>query len=263
MPDFSTLLTSLENGVFTVTLNRPDVKNAMSAEMVGELRRALDYAEREPAARVLVLRGAGATFCAGGDVKDMGQALAGGAGGRDAITEMSRAFGTLCHSFSSTPLPFVTVVEGAAMAGGLGLVCASDVTIAAPDATFGLPETSFGLVPAQIAPFLVERLGYSQAKRLAVTGGFLGAEKALAIGLVHEVANNVNAALERTIARILKCAPGAIAATKALVRQARFTPPAEVVEHAAKAFTTALRGEEGQEGTRAFVEKRPPSWTVR
>ena len=130
-------------------------------------------------------------------------------------------------------------------------------------ADFRLPETSLGLIPAQIAPFLVERLGYSEAKRIAVTGARFGAEEAYRIGLVHKVCANeaeVEEAVAATLRQILVCAPGAVAETKKLLRRARSEDPASLVEHAAAVFAKAARGEEGAEGLRAFAEKRKPAW---
>jgi isohexenylglutaconyl-CoA hydratase len=127
---------------------------------------------------------------------------------------------------------------------------------------FRLPETSIGLVPAQIAAFLVERLGYSEAKRLAVSGGKLDAKAALAIGLVHEVhaAAELDAALARVISECLQCAPGAVAATKALMAKARFASPSTMVQEASLVFARAALGPEGVEGTTAFVQKRKRKW---
>jgi len=128
---------------------------------------------------------------------------------------------------------------------------------------FRLPETSLGVIPAQIAPFLVERLGYSQAKRLAVTGAKVNAEQALALALVHEVlpdAPTLNDALKRTLSQILACAPGAIGVTKDLMARARLTPAEHLINDAARLFSRAVLSEEGQEGTSAFMQKRAPRW---
>ena len=263
MGGFATIIAEQRDGVLRLTLNRPAVRNAMSLEMVGELRAALRAAEAGGSVRVIVLRGAGGTFCSGGDISDMAKARgAEPQGGSDPIAEVSRAFGELCAAFSRTGLAVVAVVEGAAMGGGFGLACVSDVTIAAPGAKFGLPETGLGLVPAQIVPLLMERLGAGQTRRLAVIGGFVGAEEALAIGLAHEVAKDVDAALEATLARILACAPEALAATKALIRQARLEPAEALVGHAAEVFAAAVRGAEGIEGMKAFLEKRKAAWVL-
>lgn len=255
-----------------IFLNRPEARNAMSLQMVAELQqvlRAAEATEGTPSAvRVVVLRGEGGHFCAGADLKDMAvarmQAMQRTVGAPDPIAEVNAAFGNLCVAYANTPLAVVAVLEGTVMGGGLGLACVADVAIASDTAAFRLPETSLGVVPAQIAPFLVERLGYSQAKRLAVTGGRLDAAGALAVGLVHAVTTpeGLAAALDQTLADILACAPGALAATKALMRKARFTAAADLVTEAAAIFSHAAQGPEGQEGMTAFIEKRKPNWAV-
>lgn len=259
--------------VLEITLNRPDVRNAMSLAMVEELRRALAQAEvsvgsAQPT-RVVVLRGAGGHFCAGGDLKDMAmarmRALESPTGTdlvHDPVAEVNAAFGRMCAAFADTPLAVVAVLEGTVMGGGFGLACVADVAIATETAHFRLPETALGVVPAQIAPFLVERLGYSQAKRLAVTGGRLDAAQALAIGLVHQQVQTteVDSAVQAVLTDILACAPGALAATKALMAKARWNPPADLVDEAAALFSRAVQGPEGQEGTSAFLQKRKPTW---
>ena len=178
----TTLQVQLDRGVCTLTLNRPEVRNAMSMTMVQELLTALERVEANPAVRVVVLRGAGGHFCAGGDIGDMAQArmklaqqqaqLSAGEAvtERNPIEAVNAAFGRLCLAYAHSSLPIVTVLEGTVMGGGFGLACVSDVSLARDNVSFRLPETSLGIVPAQIAPFLVERLGYAEAKRLAVTG---------------------------------------------------------------------------------------------
>jgi len=285
-----------------VTLNRPEARNAMSLAMVAELRQVLAAAEatagQPDAVRVVVLRGAGGHFCAGADLKDMAgarmramQAAAPGLGASaagtqdstaedaavvegaegaavgpraalDPIAQVNAEFGELCVAFSRTPLAVVAVLEGTVMGGGFGLACVADVVIASDTAQFRLPETSLGVVPAQIAPFLVERLGYSQAKRLAVTGGRLDAAAGLRVGLVHTVVHTeeLQTELDRVLTDILACAPGALAATKALMAKARMQEPQTLVQHAATVFSQAAQGPEGLEGITAFMQKRKPNW---
>ena len=248
--------------VLHFTLNRPELRNAMSMTMVGELRAALADAERDGITRVIVLRGAGGHFCAGADLRSMADARAALGANPNALVETNAAFGELCVAFAATGLAVVAVLEGTVMGGGFGLACVADVAIASTSVDFRLPETSLGLVPAQIGPFLVERLGYSQAKRLAVTGARINAAQALAIALVHEVhaADALDTALARVIADILRCAPQAVAATKALIAKARHVEPQALVIEAAQVFSRAALGSEGVEGTTAFLQKRPASW---
>lgn len=257
-----TLLLHREGPVCHVTLNRPEQRNAMSAQMVAELRAALAAAQADGQTRVIVLRGAGRHFCAGADLQDLAAARARLAEHPEALAEQNAAFGDLCVDFSNTGLATVAVLQGTVMGGGLGLACVADVVIADHSVSFRLPETSLGLVPAQIAPYLVERLGYSEARRLAVTGGRLDAQQALLLRLVHELhaPDQLEAALVRVVGEILQCAPGAIAASKQLISQSRFMPAATLVHDAAQVFSQAALGPEGVEGVGAFLAKRKAAW---
>lgn len=275
LPDiFAIKLVAIEvqqsGAVLHITLNRPDSRNAMSLQMVAELQQVLNLAEATAgtptAVRVVVLRGSGGHFCAGADLKDMAgarmRAMQRAEGAPDPIAEVNAEFGRLCAAYAKTPLAVVAVLEGTVMGGGFGLACVADVAIASDTVNFRLPETSLGVVPAQIAPFLVERLGYSQAKRLAVTGGRLDAAAALRLGLVHAVVQTteLQAELDKVLAEILACAPGALGATKALMAQARLQEPPSLVQAAAAIFSRAAQGPEGLEGITAFMQKRKPNW---
>ena len=272
MPVLQALSLHCAGPVWHLRLNRPEVRNAMSLAMVDELGAVLAHAEACAAAggpqapRVLVLRGAGGHFCAGADLRDMAAArMREAAGQADATAEVNARFGRLCAAWAATGLATVAVLDGTVMGGGLGLACVVDVALAGPDVSLRLPETALGLLPAQIAPWLVQRLGLSQAQRLAVTGGRLGAAQALRIGLVHEAlpdAAALDAALADTLRDILACAPGALAATKALMALAAQGDPARLIDGAARQFAACARGAEGLEGTAAFLQKRPPAWAV-
>lgn len=261
----SDLIVRRDGPVLHLTLNRPAQRNPLSVAMVQALREALAAAEADGSTRVLVLRGAGGHFCSGGEIADLAAARARLADDPDAIVRLSTAFGDLCVAVADSPLATVALLEGTVMGGGFGLACVTDVALAADNVDFRLPETSLGLLPAQIGLFLVERLGLSEARRLAVTGARLGAAEALALRLVHEVhpAAALDAALARVVQAVLRCAPGAVAATKALLARARHHAPASLVHEAAEAFSAAVLGDEGAEGTAAFLAKRPPRWAPR
>ncbi len=254
-----------QGGALHVTLHRPEVRNAMSLEMVAELEAVLDAVLDRRDVRVLVLRGAGGHFCAGGDVKDMAKArmTAPRPGEPDPVAEVNRAFGRAITKVDRAPQAVVAVLEGAVLGGGFGLACVADVAIAHAEASFGLPETGLGLPPAQIAPFLVRRLGLSQARRLAVTGGRLSGAQAHALGLVHELGHD-DAALATVLARVLgeirRCAPGAVAATKHLMLQVGAVDHERLLDEGAERFAAAARGPEGVEGMTAFIGKRKPRW---
>ncbi len=257
-----TILQAESRGVLTVTLARPETRNALTLEMVDELRGIFAAAEAREDLRALVLRGSEGNFCAGADLKDLMRAR--GQGG-SSIAETNAAFGHLCAEFTRLSLPTLCVLSGAVLGGGFGLACAADFALADDTATFGLPETSLGLVPAQIAPFLIERLGFSQAKRLALMGGKVSAQEALVIGLVHEL-HHSGAALEKALTslltRLLRCAPRATRVTKKLVMHARSAELVAFVAHAAEQFAEQLGSSEGGEGVRAFMEKRAPAWSA-
>jgi isohexenylglutaconyl-CoA hydratase len=267
LPTLNHLLLEQQQGTLTITLNRPSVRNAMSLAMIHELLSVLALAEADAGVRVLVMRGAGGHFCAGADIKDLAAARTRpAADGQDPVAETNAMFGRLCLAYARTPLPLVCLLEGSVMGGGFGLACVSDISIASTTTVFALPETSLGVVPAQIAPFLVERLGYSQAKRLAISGGKLSAAAAFAIGLVHEVHDStatLEQALESTLDTLYKCAPNATRLTKQLMQRARSEAPETLIDHAASVFSGALKSAEGHEGTLAFMQKRKPRWAER
>lgn len=260
LPNCETLLLHRDDGVLHVTLDRPDSRNAMSLAMVGELRAVLEHARHDATLRAIVLRGAGGHFCAGGDIKDMASARAKGGG---AYRELNRVFGALLEEAQAAPQVLVALLEGAVLGGGFGLACVSDVAIAARDARFGLPETTLGVLPAQIAPFVVGRIGLTQARRLALTAARFDGAEALRLGLVHYCEADAEA-LQRRLADVLgqirQCAPQANAQTKALLLASEREALGPLLDRAAEQFAAAVTGAEGAEGTLAFVQKRKPRW---
>lgn len=207
LPNCETLLLEQAGGVLHVTLNRPDSRNAMSLAMVEELRTVLAAVRTVPDVRALVLRGAGGHFCAGGDIKDMASARATGG---DAYRSLNRAFGSLLEEAQAQPQALVVVLEGAVLGGGFGLACVSDIAIAHVGAQFGLPETSLGVLPAQIAPFVVKRIGLTQARRLALTAARFDGFDALRLGLVHFAEADtagVEQRLAESLEQVRRCAP--------------------------------------------------------
>ena len=257
-----------EGPVLRVWLNRPEARNALVAGMGDELRATFAALRTMHDVRVVVLRGAGGTFCAGGDVKNFNAASAPLApGAHDTLKDANRAGGALFQSIDEARQAVIVVVEGFAMGGGFGMACLGDITIARADARFAMTEVTLGIVPAQISPFVVRRIGLTAARRLGVSGGRLDGRQARDIGIAHEVADDapaLEAAIDAAIAQILTCAPDAVAVTKALMhRAARGGETLDAqLDRAAGEFVAAVRSEEGREGTRAFVEKRKPAWTV-
>ncbi|MCA9682449.1 MAG: enoyl-CoA hydratase/isomerase family protein [Myxococcales bacterium] len=268
LPTTKHLALERQGSVLHLSFNRPEARNAMSFAMVEEIVAVFDAIEDTQEIRVVVLRGAGGNFCAGGDIKDMAKVRMMPApeevgGPDDPMAVANRKFGTMLSLVEAAPQAVVAVVEGAAMGGGFGLACVADVTLARSDAKFRLPETSLGIPPAQIAPFIVRRIGLTQARRLAVTGGRLDGDQAKAIGLVHESyadAEALETGLAQTLADIRRCAPGAVAITKDLVISALSENLEVLLDRGARDFARAIRSAEGMEGTMAFVEKREPKW---
>ena len=265
LPETKTLLTRLEGGVLHVTFNRPESRNSMSPEMLADIEAVFAAIANDRAVRAVVLRGAGGHFCAGADLKGM---MAAGMkppapGEPDAIANMNRGFGSMLRQVQNAPQVVIAVCEGAVLGGGFGLACVSDIAFAHADAKFGLPETTRGLPPAQIAPFVVERIGLTQARRLALTGAqFRGAE-ALQLGLVHEgfaSEDELQDKLQAAITKVLHCAPQANAVTKAILLQAGKADLDQVLDAAAAQFAACARGPEAPEGITAFIQKRSPKW---
>jgi isohexenylglutaconyl-CoA hydratase len=267
LPSCSSLLLDREGARLRVTLNRPDTKNALDHEMVTELLAVVDFLAAARDVASVVLRGAGGTFCAGGDINGfLAQFTAPppAEDAKDPIALNNRRFGSFLERFDGLPQTIVLAIEGAAFGGGLGLACIGDVVVCMADARFAMSETGLGIVPAQIAPFVARRIGVPEARRLALTGTRFDGREALRIGLVHHLCED-QAAFAATLAKLLadidRCAPGANAATKRLLLASRTTPLDALLDDAADAFAAALRSAEGREGVTAFLEKRPAAWT--
>jgi isohexenylglutaconyl-CoA hydratase len=266
LPETKTLLLSRQGARLDILLNRPEAKNALTAEVVLELLAVVEFLEQARDIGMVLLRGAGGTFCAGGDIKgfmSLFNTPAPKAGEKDPIAIQNRRFGAFLKRFDSLPQTIVLAIEGAAFGGGLGLACIGDVVICMADARFAMSETGLGVVPAQIAPFVAARIGVPEARRLALTGLRFDGREAGRIGLVHHVCDSTEqfeATLAKVLADINRCAPGANAATKRLLIASRTTPLDPLLDEAADAFAAALRSEEGREGVTAFLEKRLARW---
>ena len=249
----------------TWTLNDPASRNALSEAMVDGLIAACERAETDADLRGVVLRGAGGHFCAGGSLggfaKTIGQPLA--AGEADPLVPLNRRFGALLQALCALPQWLIVAVEGAAMGGGFGLVCCADRVLAHPSAQFATPEVTLGIVPAQVAPFVVRRLGPSAARRCLLTGERWDAVGAQRLGLVDDVVEgDMDAAVRAAIARHAAAAPQAVAATKRLLLTQPDKPLPALLDDAALAFAQALRGPEAPQGLAAFAARKAPPWSA-
>jgi isohexenylglutaconyl-CoA hydratase len=267
LPSTETLSLEVEGHALHITLNRPKARNAMSLQMVHELMQTFESVQDNLDIRVIVLRGSDGHFCAGGDIKDMASARATAskraAEDEDPFYALNREFGRMLTYANQVPQVLIVVTEGAVLGGGFGLACISDLALSLNDAQFGLPETGLGIPPAQIAPFVVTRVGLTQARRLALFGARFTGEQAKSLGIVHESYGSVEAleaALAEAITQVKRCAPEANRITKDLILNVGTQELDTLLEGAAHSFASAVQGKEGQEGTMAFIQKRKASW---
>ncbi len=267
-PDTKTIEIEREGGWMTLWFNQPERRNPLTTEAMAELSAVFEILRGDRSVRGVTLRGRGGIFCAGGDLKAFQEKQDTGEEARADVMALSRGIAQFLDSYNSLPQVTVAVVEGAAMAGGLGLVCCSDVVICETSAKFALTETMIGLSPAQIAPFVIQRLGYSTARRLMLTGARFNGTEAQTLGLADftaDSATNEGAGLAeheaKIRAQVLRCAPGAVADTKALILALPKLSREAAIDLAAENFTQRMMSNEARDGIASFFEKRKPTWT--
>lgn len=248
--------------VARVTLNRPKLHNAFNAELIGELRATFRRFADEPADRLraVVLAGAGPSFCAGADVNWMRASLG---LSREQNEQDAMVLAEMLDAIDRCPAPVVARVHGACLGGGMGLCAVSDIVIAEAGARFGFTETRLGILPAVIGPFVIAKVGEGHARALFPGGRRFDATRALRIGLVHELVEGIDSldvAVDNAVADILAAGPTAARAAKAVIREVRGLPHESTRWHTARKIATQRTSDEGQEGLRAFLEKREPSW---
>jgi isohexenylglutaconyl-CoA hydratase len=252
-----------DGAVARLTLNRPDRRNALTHAMMLELEDAFTRVRDDPGCRVLVLRGAGGHFCAGGDLDAMADMPPPGNGSIDPLVPAYRQFGDALLALNALPQPTVAIVEGSAVGGGFGMACCSDVVILHDSARFGMPEPKVGFIPSQIIPFVVRRIGEGPARDLAVTGRLIDAAEARRLGIgSHLCAGtaDINRTLKAVLDDILRLEPQAIATVKRLVRACATKNDPSVLDDAAESLVGLLRRPQAKEGIAAFMAKTPPSW---
>jgi methylglutaconyl-CoA hydratase len=245
-------------GVATLTMDRPQVRNAFDAALISELHETAIALGQDPSVRVVVLTGAGAVFSAGADLTWM-RSMRDWTVDQNVAdsTRMSQMFGALW----ALPKPLVGRVNGHALGGGSGLVAVCDIAIAVEKAEFGFTEVRLGLAPAVISPYVVRKVGRSFARSVFVTGERFGTDRALAAGLVHEVvsARRLDDAVQAAVARCLAAGPQGVAAAKRLPDLV-LAPLEEVTAQTVDIIADLRVSDEGQEGMAAFFDRRPPSW---
>lgn len=244
-----------------VTLNRPEVRNAFNEHVIADLTAWANHAHHDPSLRVVVFAGAGKVFSAGADAAWMAKMAD---YSRDDNVRDARVAAEMFLAINTVPAIVIGRIHGAALGGGSGLAAVCDIVVADSDAVFGFTETKLGILPAMISPYVLQKIGVSAARELFLTGMRFDAKKARAIGLVHDVVPlaDLDQAIDRYCTEALGAAPSAVARAKALIPRVLGKAPVDVVDITADAIATQRVSPEGQEGLKAFLGKRTPSWTA-
>lgn len=259
---FETLsLSTDDRGVATLTLDRADKHNSMSAQMIDELTAAAAQLSADPEVRVVVLTGAGASFCAGGDLGWMREQFH-----ADRQTRMSEArkLAMMLKALNELPKPVIGRVQGQAFGGGIGMMSVCDTVVAVDSAKFGLTEVRLGLIPATISPYVLARMGEGKARQVFMSARIFSATEAKDLNLVARVvsAENLDEAVEKEIKPYLGAAPAAVAASKALARSLGPTITDDVIDETIRRLAETWETPEAHEGISAFFDKRKPNWVT-
>lgn len=251
---------SQDGPVAHVRLNRPEVRNAFNAELIAALGRTFEVLGGDSSVRAIVLSGEGSVFCGGADISWMRDSL-------DLTYEENvadaRAMSDMFRTIDNCPKPVIAKIHGAALGGGAGLAAVCDIVVASADAIFGFTEVKLGIIPAVISPFVLAKIGVSNARALFLTGERFDAKRAYHIGLVHEVvvADTLDVSIERIVTEIVSAGPEAVAAAKSLIPRVRASTYDDSRDLTATAIAARRTSSEGQEGLRAFLERREAGWT--
>ncbi len=257
---FETITVESDNrGVATLTLDRADKHNAMSSQMMQELRRAVAQLDSDDSVRAVVLAGNGKSFCAGADLGWMRDNFA---RSRDERIAESEVLAAMLQEMDALSKPLIAKVHGQAYAGGVGLISVCDIAIGVPEARFSITEVRLGLTPANISAYLIGRIGPRNARRLFLNAHFFDGNEALQYGLLDKVvsAEELDQAVEDEIRELLDCAPGAVAMTKELIAYVRSHDAEDNRRHTAALLADCWEGEEAQVAIANFFDKKPPPW---
>ena len=255
--NYETLLVNKdERGVVSLTLNRPDKRNALSAKMIDELTNFA--ASLTSDVRVTVIQGAGNLFCAGGDLEWMNAQIKADRSKR--IAE-ARKLAFMLKALNELPVPLIAKVHGAAYGGGVGLACVCDYVIASSNVKFGFTETRLGLIPSTIGPYVVGKMGQAKAREVFMSGNIFSELDAKNLNIVSEISNDLDQSVEEHIVPYLKAAPKAVGEAKALVRSLGATIDNKVIEKTIQQLADIWEGEEARHGIESFLNKTKPRWS--
>ncbi|MEM7639054.1 MAG: enoyl-CoA hydratase-related protein [Pseudomonadota bacterium] len=264
LPDVTALDLDLTKGWLTIWFNLPDSRNALSAALVSDLVATLEVVKDDRSVRGITLRGRGGVFCAGGDLKSFNKGQKGGQS-YDDVVQSSIGGAYMFDLVNRMPQVVIVIIEGAAMAGGFGMACCADVVICEANARFAMTETAIGLTPAQISPFVIQKLGYATARRLMLTAARFDGRQSADLGFADflgETAEELEAHEMQIRKQVLRCAPGAVADIKALILALPRLSREDAIQAAAENFAGRMMSDEGKEGVASFVEKRKPGWVA-
>lgn len=264
LPETRVTNLDLNNEWLTISFNQPEKRNALTEELSKDIKEIFDLIRDDLSIRGVTMRGEGGIFCAGGDLKMFKSDLQGGEQDVKDVHKASEMTGKFYDMINSFPKPVIMLAEGAAMAGGLGMLCAGDVVVVTEDCKFALTETTLGIPPAQIAPFVAQRIGLAKARRIMLTASRFTGKEAFEMGLADFLAKDADdlRVIESEIIKgVMKCAPGANAVTKEIVLATRNLNREEMIKFAAKGFAERMLSEEGIEGISSFIEKKKPKWS--
>jgi len=259
-PQTDSLLIEYSNGWVTIWFNQIKNRNAITNNIVDELFSIFNFLNDDREVRGITLRGKGGIFCAGVDLKSLKKMTDTSKNAKSLAFEMSIRIGELFKVINSAPQIVVAVTEGAAIAGGFGIACSADLILTMPETKFSLSETRIGLTPAQISPYVINRLGYSLARKMMLLGARIDGREAMKIGIADYIANdsNLEEILDSIKEQVFKCSPNAIAITKRVLTVNEYIDP----QKAANLFSDCVVSDEGQEGINSFFEKRKPFWIM-
>jgi methylglutaconyl-CoA hydratase len=257
---YTTLLYEKDGAIATITLNRPDRRNAISSTMIEEVLGVLNAAEADSVVRVIILTGAGRAFCSGMDLETL-QTIAGQTGEQNLAD--SRQMARMFHRLYSFPKPLITAVNGAAVAGGCGIATFSDITLAVPEAKFGYTEVRIGFIPALVSVLVRRQMGEKRARELLLTGQIIDAAEAFRLGMVTEIvpADNLLQRAHEVAAKFLEASPTSLRRTKRLLLQYNDKEVTQEIELAIQENAAIRATEDFREGLASFLEKRQPKWT--